>query len=90
LELSIQEGVTGTAETRRGLGLYILSEFVRSNEGELSIISGNGLLSVRSNALSCKKLNNSFPGTAINIELLRNNDFNFNIDDRLDEAEMIF
>lgn len=90
LKLSVQKGVTGTVETKRGWGLYILSQLVKANEGELTIVFGRGLLSVSADGEKCKTLKNELHGTAINVELIRNKEFNFNIDELLDEAEMIF
>lgn len=62
-----------TKDTPGGLGLALLQDFIRQNEGAMQMISANGMLEYRNGRISTQVLTHSFPGTIVNLE--------FNFDD---------
>ncbi len=66
--------MTGTNTTKSGpvpggLGLKLLQEFVRKNNGSIIIASGQGYWELRQNRKTLRHLELPFPGTVVNIEL---------------------
>jgi dGTP triphosphohydrolase len=57
-----------------GLGLKIIRDFTRLNNGKLQIVSSDGFWQLSHGQEQSLKLNNSFPGTLVNLE--------FNLDDQ--------
>lgn len=62
-----------TKDTPGGLGLALLQDFIRQNEGAMQMISADGMLEYRNGRISTQVLSHSFPGTIVNLE--------FNFDD---------
>lgn len=56
-----------------GLGLKIISEFVRLNKGKLQIVSSDGYWELKKGEIISETMLDEFPGTIVNIE--------FNLDD---------
>lgn len=50
-----------------GLGLSIITEFVRMNEGEFLLISGDGVLCMHGSESNYEKISGFFPGTFVNL-----------------------
>jgi hypothetical protein len=72
IELSIQEGVSSRKERLAGLGLTHIHRFLKVNEGQIDIISGDGWVhwNYKKEAvkqLIRKKLKTEFDGTIVNI-----------------------
>lgn len=63
-----------TKSTTGGLGLALLQDFIRQNEGMMQMVSADGMLEYRKGQINTYLLDNSFPGTIVNLE--------FNCDDR--------
>ena len=55
-----------------GIGLAILEEFIRKNNGKIQIISNNGFWELNKNETNSRFFDNEFPGTAINISVNTN------------------
>ena len=64
LKWAIKRGNT-TKTIPGGLGLYILTEFIKLNEGSLQIVSGDAFLEYQNGTIMADKLNNIFPGTIV-------------------------
>lgn len=70
IQWALQEGNT----TRRGsvpggLGLKLLREFVALNKGRIQIVSDRGFWECTSEGETLKRMDHSFPGTVVNIEI---------------------
>lgn len=52
-----------------GLGLKLLKDFVQLNKGKLQIVSNWGYYEFNADGESCDKMDYSFPGTCVNIEI---------------------
>ena len=50
-----------------GLGLSIITELVRMNEGEFLLISGDGVLCMHGSESNYEKISGFFPGTFVNL-----------------------
>lgn len=68
LEWALQEG-TSTANQKgpRGIGLYLIKNFIKSNHGRLYIVSGNTTYEIQNNSERYKKVNPPFPGTIVTL-----------------------
>ena len=75
IEWAMQYGhTTKTGKVSGGLGLDIIWEFIKLNNGKIQIVSSDGYWEFHSGKIETKLFNNSFPGTIANIE--------FNLDDK--------
>ena len=52
-----------------GLGLKLLREFVRLNEGRIQIVSDRGYWECDTNGENAVRMEQSFPGTVVNLEI---------------------
>ena len=68
---AFEEGNTTKPETG-GLGLALLKEFIKQNNGALQVVSSRGMVSIQSDKMEQNLLRTSFPGTIVNMR------FNFN------------
>jgi anti-sigma regulatory factor (Ser/Thr protein kinase) len=67
IELAVQKNVSATGDTRRGIGLWVTSEVVRRNGGQMLILSNEGGMKV--DADGKHRLDDHFwPGTLVAIE----------------------
>lgn len=73
IDWAIKYGNTTKIGRTGGLGLSLILEFIKLNNGVMQIISSNGYWEYRGNRVRMGTLKNNFPGTIVNIE--------FNFDD---------
>jgi hypothetical protein len=82
--MSAEEAISWATEGRNttkrdsipgGLGLKLLSEFIRLNGGRIQIISDTGYWCQDSSRISTSILTHPFPGTVVDLEI-RTNDTN--------------
>ena len=73
IDWAIKYGNTTKIGRTGGLGLSLILEFIKLNNGVMQIISSNGYWEYRGNRVRMNTLKNNFPGTIVNIE--------FNFDD---------
>lgn len=66
IEWAFISGNTTKTETG-GLGLAIIKEFIGLNDGEIQVVSGNGMVVYHGNNVERFLLLNSFPGTIVNM-----------------------
>lgn len=70
IEWALTEGnTTKTGNQPGGLGLKLIKDFIRMNEGKLQIVSRFGYYEFSSRGDSFNKMDHDFPGTCINIEI---------------------
>jgi len=75
IEWAMQYGhTTKTGKVSGGLGLDIIWEFIKLNNGKIQIVSSDGYWEFYCGRINMKSFKNSFPGTIANIE--------FNLDDK--------
>jgi hypothetical protein len=77
IEWALQENNTTKPKEKNipgGLGLKIICDFTRLNNGKVQIVSSDGCWQLSHGKEQSLKLNNSFPGTLVNLE--------FNLDDQ--------
>ena len=67
IEWAFVSGNTTKTDTG-GLGLAILKEFIDQNQGSLQMISDTGMLELNNGMVKQESLNNSFPGTIVNMK----------------------
>lgn len=67
IEWAFVSGNTTKADTG-GLGLAILKEFIDQNQGSLQMVSDTGMLEFNKGTVKKEALNNSFPGTIVNMK----------------------
>lgn len=74
IEWAFEDGHTTKPKEKEpgGLGLGILRDFIELNRGTLDLVSGKGHITLHGKELSAREVENSFPGTIINMN------FNFN------------
>ncbi len=69
----LKEGhTTKTGGPPGGLGLKLIRDFISLNKGKLQIVSAFGYYEFKATEDSCNKMNFSFPGTCVNIEINTN------------------
>lgn len=70
IEWALTEGnTTKTGNQPGGLGLKLIKDFIRMNEGKLQIVSRFGYYEFSSRGDSLNKMDHDFPGTCVNIEI---------------------
>lgn len=69
----VKGNTTKTGETSGGLGLAVIFEFIKLNNGKIQIISSDGFYEFKNGNVIKKRLNSVFDGTIVNIK--------FNLDD---------
>lgn len=79
IEWAFIEGNT-TKKNTGGLGLALLKEFIRQNQGSLDIVSGSGMLSIKEGQTNSCLLKHSFPGTIVNVNFNFNDEKNYYIE----------
>ena len=60
---------TKTGRIPGGLGLKLLREFIRLNQGRIQIVSDAGYWEFAGGAVTTKRFNQPFPGTTVNLEI---------------------
>ncbi|MBN1931444.1 MAG: ATP-binding protein [Desulfobacterales bacterium] len=70
---ALTEGhTTKTGNQPGGLGLKLIKDFIRMNEGKLQIVSRFGYYEFTADSNSFVKMDHDFPGTSVNIEINTN------------------
>ena len=67
--LALDEGVSGTGDPLRGLGLTWIADLVQNSRRELMIHSGEGLVSVTESDRVAFRTGSSFPGTLLTVSI---------------------
>lgn len=70
IEWALTEGnTTKTGNQPGGLGLKLIKDFIRMNQGKLQIVSRFGYYEFSASGDSITKMGHDFPGTCVNIEI---------------------
>lgn len=68
IKLSVKEGVTSRPQSA-GFGLTNIRNFLKVNEGTLTIISGKGKVNFYSNKIESYNMSKGFEGTIVNLKI---------------------
>ncbi|WP_372754553.1 hypothetical protein [Labilibaculum sp.] len=68
IEWSVAEGTTTQPETRKGMGLYTIRQFIKQNQGRIQIVSGNGIWKQVKHRTFSKLYETEFPGSVVTLE----------------------
>jgi anti-sigma regulatory factor (Ser/Thr protein kinase) len=71
IKLSVKEGVTSRPQSA-GFGLTNIRNFLKVNEGTLTIISGKGKVNFYSNKVESYNISKGFEGTIVNLKINAN------------------
>lgn len=71
IKLSVKEGVTSRPQSA-GFGLTNIRNFIKVNEGTLTIISGKGKVNFYSNKVESYNMTKGFEGTIVNLKINAN------------------
>lgn len=75
IKWAVEEGnTTKTGNHPGGLGLSLIREFLKLNEGKIQIVSSNGYWQEKKGIMFAADFENAFVGTIVNLE--------FNLDDK--------
>lgn len=73
IKWALTEGhTTKTGNQPGGLGLKLIKDFIRMNQGKLQIVSRFGYFEFNADGSSFEKMDHDFPGTSVNIEINTN------------------
>lgn len=79
IKWALVDGNTTKKGVSGGLGLAILLEFIKLNDGIIQIISNDGFFEYKSSGEITKTFENEFNGTAINISINANNNVAYSL-----------
>ncbi len=71
IKLSVKEGITSRPQSA-GFGLFHIRNFLKVNEGTLTLISGKGKVDFRGNKIATHRLSSVFKGTIVNLLIKAN------------------
>ena len=66
-----------TKDIPGGLGLAILKDFIKMNNGSIQMISGNGMIEIHGDEVEHFLLKTEFPGTIVNMKFNFDDDKNY-------------
>lgn len=89
LEWAFVEGNT-TKQIPGGLGLAILRQFIKMNEGTIQMISGDAMLEINGDTATDTKLNLWFPGTIVTVEFNGDDQKTYLMTDELPDKNNLF
>ena len=69
IRLAMEEGITGTSVVGRGVGLYLLSDYINRNGGEAILISDGGLVVQVRDVSMQEKSSHPWDGTLIAVKV---------------------
>lgn len=67
LHWALQEGHSTSDDGPRGIGLSLIKEFIKLNNGNFYIVSGQHMYEINCNKEHYRRLNSSFPGTIVTL-----------------------
>lgn len=70
IEWAITDGnTTKTGKYPDGLGLKLIKDFIRANNGKMQVVSGDGYNQLSATGVDIFAMENNFPGTCVNLEI---------------------
>jgi hypothetical protein len=85
---AVQDRNTTKVGIPGGIGLALLSEFVKLNQGKLQIVSGDGYYQYDSQGEKTEKLTKPFPGTVVNVAFCTNDNSNYALVSETNETDL--
>ena len=85
-----KRNTTKTGSVPGGLGLKLIQEFLKLNNGEMQIVSDDGFWQLSKNSATFTKLmTNRFPGTIVNLEInINDKNYYYDSEEELDERDI--
>ncbi len=88
IEWALQDdNTTKVGDIPGGLGLKVIQEFVKLNNGKIQIVSGTGYWELRKGIKFSKPMGNSFPGTLVNFEINLDEKYYYDDEEDFDTLE---
>ncbi len=84
IKWAIKDSNTTKTDVPGGLGLAILTEFIKKNDGKFQIISDTGFLELTKNTEHYDFLKAAFPGTIINMEFRTDDIHSYRLSNEID------
>lgn len=84
---AIKDRSTTKIDISGGIGLALLSEFIKKNKGKLQIISGDGFYQYDCSGEQTQKLINPFPGTVVSVMFRTDDTCNYSLMSENEENE---
>lgn len=81
---AVQDKKTTKVDISGGIGLAVLSEFIRMNGGKMQIVSDSGFYQYDKNGEQTKLFNGRFPGTIVNLQFCTNDTNNYRLNSEID------
>lgn len=85
---AVQDRNTTKVGIPGGIGLALLSEFVKLNKGKLQIVSGDGYYQYDSQGEKTERLTKPFPGTVVNVAFSTDDNSNYALVSETNEADL--
>lgn len=79
IQWAVQDRNTTKVGIPGGIGLALLSEFVKLNKGKLQIVSDDGYYQYDCDGEKSEKLSKPFPGTVVNVEFRTDDSSNYSL-----------
>lgn len=89
IKWALKDGNTTKKDIPGGLGLSVLTEFIKLNKGKFQIISDDGFYELGTSERT-EFLDNPFPGTIVNMEFLTNDFHSYDIESKSYNLDEIF
>lgn len=91
IDWAMQKGnTTKTGDTSGGLGLAVIFDFIKLNNGKIQIVSANGFYEFNRGDISKQRLDDSFDGTIVNIMFNLNDTKNYRLSSEIADFDNIF
>ena len=84
IEWAVQDKKTTKIGISGGIGLAVLSEFIKINGGKMQIVSDEGFYQYDKNGVQSKLFDGGFPGTIVNLQFCTNDTNNYSLQSEID------
>jgi len=84
LKWAVQDKKTTKEEISGGIGLAVLKEFVKLNNGKMQIVSYDGFYQFDGENEILKRFNGEFPGTIVNLQFRTDDNKNYSLTSKID------
>lgn len=90
IEWALHEGhTTNIGPHPGGLGLKLIKDFIRLNQGKIQIVSRHGFYQFTCQGEESRKMTHDFPGTCVNIEINTNDPCRYFLKSELQDVDIL-
>jgi hypothetical protein len=79
IDWAVQDRKTTKIGIPGGIGLAVMSEFIKNNKGKFQIISDDGFYQFDENGVTLKQFEDRFPGTIVNLQFKTDDPYNYSL-----------